>query len=35
VYAVNVSTELLPPQIESYNKVQTVVKDIYLKPPTV
>lgn len=35
VYAVNVSTELLPPEIESYSRVQTVVKDIYLKPPTV
>lgn len=35
VYSVNVSTELLPPEIEAYTRVQTVVKDIYLKPPTV
>lgn len=35
MYSVNVSTELLPPEIEAYSRVQTVVKDIYLKPPTV
>jgi hypothetical protein len=35
VYSINVSTELLPPEIESYSKVHTVVKDISLLPPTI
>lgn len=35
VYSVNVSTELLPPEIEAYSRVQTVVNDISLIPPAV
>jgi hypothetical protein len=35
VYSINVSTELLPQEIESYSKVQTVIQDITLIPPTV
>lgn len=35
VYSVNVSTELLPKEIETYNTVQTVVDTISIFPPAI